>query len=144
MSGLREVCEQVVRGTTTLVQLAMRGELRAEHVWVGVRGGGRYAKAVASGDVARDEVIEERLRGERGCLACPAVTQSVEAGGYVAHWCGRAFEERIDEHGGTCGCLCEAKASVASEACPRGRWGPSVACGAKAGPNPPMVGSLYP
>ena len=143
MASLREVCENVVmHGGAVLVQLAIQGKLRPSHLWVGVRGAGRYAKAIASGDVASDQVVQERLCGERGCLSCPCVTSTTEPGGYVAHWCGTPLTVATDDDGGTCGCLVEAKASVASEACPRRRWGPSVLRG-EGGAPPPLVGSLY-
>lgn len=142
--SLREVCENVVlHGGAVLVQLAIQGKLRPSHLWVGVRGAGRYAKAVADGDVAHEKVVEQRLHGDGGCLSCPAMTSTVEAGGYVAHWCGTPLTVATDDDGGTCGCLCEAKACVASEACPRRRWGPSVLRGGDGAP-PPLVGFLYP
>jgi len=138
---LIDVARTVTAGTATLVQLAVRGELRREHVWLGVRGAGRYARAVASGDVADDEGIDERLYGQRGCKNCPARTITSE-GGYVASWCGTPLVEGRDDLGPTCGCLVEAKASVASEACPRGRWVASVLAGRQRGPTPtPPVGS---
>jgi len=120
MTQLVHVCQHVVQGTATLVQLAVRGQLRREHVWVGVKGAGLYAKAVANGDVADQPIVNVRL-GPNGCGGCPSRTITNEFG-YEAWWCGTPFVEGRDEHGPTCGCMLQGKAAVGSEACLRGNW----------------------
>jgi hypothetical protein len=113
-------------GIGRVVELAGRGELPPDVLWVAFRGAWRYAEAVARGDEADD--VQQAVRIAR-CCHCPALDQSsTSKAGVVALWCGT----RLDESNGTCGCLvgltingqtqAAGKTRVGSEQCPRGKW----------------------
>lgn len=115
---LRDVALTITRGGATFVALALDGKIGPMEAWIGMRGAGKYLDAVAAGDVATEDEVKRRLAV---CLACPArmADQDVPE---AAGWCGPPFEAAELPDGPTCGCLIDAKASVASEMCPRGRW----------------------
>ena len=113
-------------GIGRVVELAGRGELPPDVLWVAFRGAWRYAEAVARGDEADDATQSLRIAH---CCNCPALDQSqTSKAGVVALWCGT----RMDESSGTCGCLvgltingqtqAAGKTRVGSERCPRGKW----------------------
>lgn len=95
------------------------GRVHPRWFWLGARGAAAYARAVASGDCAPDDVIDERVAT---CRACPSRTpdpDDPEGAGF----CGPAFKPR----GGpapTCGCPVEPAAAVASRGCPQARFAP--------------------
>lgn len=120
-------------------------------LWHALAGAGRYAAAVAAGDIASPD--EQRLRIGR-CRTCPSLrVHPVPVMGVYAGFCGPPFKDKRDEYPATCGCLvahatpptdtdgCEqiiklrvlaaltpaGKACVASERCPQGRWIEEVA-----------------
>jgi len=117
-----EICRQIATGAATVAALAAAGNLDRASAWVGLKGAERYVRAVAGGDVAGPALRARRLAT---CAGCPAATPA--AGGRIlAGYCGEPLVDLT--HAGvpvterTCGCLLPAKASVASERCPRGRW----------------------
>ncbi len=112
-----EAAKLLVSGGATFVQLAVRGRLTPSMAWMGMRGAGPYLAAIAAGDLAEPAVAAERLTTCRGCGAWTRDDRDPEAG-----WCGPPFEAADLPGGPTCGCLLEAKASVASSKCPRGSW----------------------
>jgi hypothetical protein len=113
-------------GIGRVVELAGRGELPPDVLWVAFRGAWRYAEAVARGDEADDATQSARIAR---CCHCPAQDQSATSkAGVVALWCGT----RLDKSNGTCGCLvgltingqtqAAGKTRVGSEKCPQGKW----------------------
>ena len=115
-------------GIDRVVTLAKADQLEARYLWVAVKGAWKYARAVASGDVAGEDDARARVRS---CDACSAADR-VKTGkpGVVAVYCGRG---ELAADGPTCGCLvgisiggmplgAAGKTQVASESCPRGRW----------------------
>jgi len=109
-----------------VVELAGRGELPPDVLWVAFRGAWRYAEAVARGDEADDATQAARIAV---CPHCPALDRSATSkAGVVALWCGT----RLDESKGTCGCLvgltingqtqAAGKTRVESEKCPQEKW----------------------
>lgn len=85
-----------------------------------VKGGAKFAVAIASGDIASTSDMAARLDS---CHDCPHYTVKVAPGAIAeSAWCGEPFQET--QH--TCGCLLGGKTMVASESCPSGRWGPVV------------------
>jgi len=112
-----EIAKLLASGGATFVQLAVRGKLTPSMAWMGMRGAGPYLAAIAAGDLAEADVAGERLATCRGCSAWTPDESDPEVG-----WCGPPFEAAHLSGGPTCGCLLEAKASVASSTCPRGLW----------------------
>jgi hypothetical protein len=113
-------------GIGRVVELAGRGELPPDVLWVAFRGAWRYAEAVARGDEADEP---ERTRRIASCAVCRSLDESqTSKAGVVALWCGT----RLDESNGTCGCLvgltingqtqAAGKTRVGSERCPQGKW----------------------
>ncbi len=114
-------------------------------LWTALAGAGRYAAAVASGDIADAEAL--RLRVAR-CRTCPtARIHAVPLTGAWSAFCGPPFVDRTGEEPASCGCLVAwapaqptdgdqatirlrvlaalqpaGKLCVASERCPAGRW----------------------
>ena len=83
---------------------------------VGVFGAAKYAAAIASGDIASEEVTEQR---REVCRACPSrVRKSPMPGVAESDWCGSPMEETEK----TCGCLLFAATMVASKECPQKKW----------------------
>lgn len=78
--------------------------------------GGGIAPWPVAGDIAPATAIDHR-KGK--CATCPARTEFAGAA-----YCGPIGENRLHLPLAkrTCGCLIDAKAAVASEECPRGRW----------------------
>lgn len=115
-------------GVERVVALAKANQLERRYLWVAVKGAWKYARAVATGDVAASADQVARLRC---CVPCSA-SERVQTGkdGVVAIYCGRG--NRTAE-GPTCGCLVgitidgeatpAGKTHVASEECPRSHWG---------------------
>lgn len=85
-------------------------------MWTIAHGATKYAAAWATGDRAPAEVIAKR---RETCRYCPdqAIQRALMSDG-VSSWCGRPFVDTGD----TCGCLLAGKTSIASEACPQGKW----------------------
>jgi hypothetical protein len=124
MTGL--VLGDLVRmATSELVKRALAGELRPSDAWTALRGAEKYRHAVASGDVASEQVQEERANK---CWACPSSTSRTTASNATGVFCGAPFRETPI----TCGCLTAiriegktyagGKTVVASEQCPQKRW----------------------
>lgn len=109
-----------LRGGLDLAAMAAKGSLSPRMAWVGLKGAAEYAKAVAAGDVADDATWKARIEA---CRGCPALTPPGKPG---VGYCGKPFVEALDgpREARTCGCLVAGKASVASQACPRGHWEP--------------------
>ncbi|MBS0187282.1 MAG: hypothetical protein JSS51_04390 [Planctomycetes bacterium] len=104
--------------------------------WQAIKGASKYAKSIATGDVASDE--EQRRRLEV-CGQCKTRQRRRKHSGYRTLWCGEPF---VPEPGVNCGCLLAAthenaavrvtvdgqelepagKLVVGSERCPAGRW----------------------
>lgn len=120
--------------------LMIEGKLRPEHVGMALKGSTRYIKALALGDIAADEVTEERVKTCAGCASMVVRTGMLDLadgkgvrGVRIMH-CGPPFEERPAEglRGPTCGCLvgilidgkprAEGKTRVGSERCGQGEW----------------------
>lgn len=83
-----------------------------------IYGGARLATALATGDWADDGTVEAR----RGlCRGCPARNRTKADGAdQESDWCG---EPLLAVEGKSCGCVIALKTAVASESCPRGKWG---------------------
>lgn len=82
----------------------------------GIYGAAKFAAALASGDVASDEVSEQR---REVCRGCPSRVRKPGLPGLPdSDWCGEPMEETPT----TCGCLLYGKTMVASERCPAGKW----------------------
>jgi len=115
---LRDVAITITRGGATFTALALAGRVARREAWIGMRGAGKYLEAVAAGDVADDAEVDRRLAC---CDQCPARRPDPEIPEDEG-WCGFPFEAETLSDGPTCGCRLRAKASVASEQCPRGLW----------------------
>lgn len=82
-----------------------------DQAWVGLKGAGKFAKAIAEGDLAGEAESLARISGcgvGGGCLDCPAL--QVREGtltGRITAWCGDPLVERLDGPKGerTCGCI---------------------------------------
>lgn len=122
------IYQLIAGGLDRVIQLARANQLERRYLWVAVKGGWRYARAVATGDVAESGEQVARLRQ---CVACSAAERVQTAkDGVVAIYCGRG--KRMDD-GPTCGCLVgltvdgqttpAGKTIVASEECPRRHYG---------------------
>lgn len=122
MSRLVDAARAALRGARALAELHRAGGLTPGTRWVALTGAGRYLSAVLAGDVCDDDETRRRLGV---CAACPHATPL--PGGPPATvlpgYCGPALVDRTDQPEPTCGCLLQAKASVASESCPQERWG---------------------
>lgn len=115
-------------GIDRVVTLAKANQLERRYLWVAVKGAWKYARAVATGDVAAPAIQGERLRR---CVPCSA-SERAQTGkeGLTAIYCGRGNRTA---DGPTCGCLVgitidgqttpAGKTQVASEECPRCHWG---------------------
>lgn len=114
-------------GVTELVRKLRDGRLEAAHVWVAVRGAGKYRQAILDGDVADAETAVRRLAL---CMTCPSRVARLVSDDIEAGYCGVPFEEHFETVLPTCGCLVSCtvrgetraagKALVASEKCPQG------------------------
>ena len=122
------IYQLIAGGLDRVVQLARANQLERRYLWVAIKGGWKYARAVATGDVAASSDQGARLRL---CVACSASERVHTAkDGVGAIYCGRG--KRMDD-GPTCGCLVgitidgvaspAGKTHVASEECPRRHWG---------------------
>ena len=81
-----------------------------EKALVGVRGGARFAEALAANDWATDATVKAR---RATCGDCP--TRTVLLG---SDWCGDPMVETST----SCGCLLAGKTAIGSERCPQGKW----------------------
>lgn len=124
--------ELMALGLHRIISMAMFQQLPQRWLWVAVKGGWRYMSAMAHGDTAAPEAAAERLDICRACAACELV-QTGRAD-LQASYCGTGAWQ---QDGPTCGCLLAVtlqgrpiepagKLLVASEACPRGKWGAST------------------
>lgn len=95
----------------------------AHKLLTAAHGGLTWAKAIATGDVAPEEVTEQR---RQICNACPMRTVAKLAGmDAESTWCGPPFEDHTteaDEAKRSCGCLLYGATLVASKSCPQGKW----------------------
>lgn len=115
-------------GVWELGQMALKGELSPDKVWVSLKGAAEYFRSVADGDVAFEPVQQERLEK---CQACKlsTTTKGTSAPG-SSRWCGPKFKDQGP--GKPCGCLVgmtvegveypAGKAVVGSERCPLDKW----------------------
>jgi len=87
---------------------------------VAAKGGGRYALAVISGDMADSASIDARRAICRSCGACHVLT--ADGATAPSSWCGEPFIEDDTPGEESCGCLIVGKTAVGSERCPRGKW----------------------
>lgn len=85
-----------------------------------LKGGGKFAAAVLTGDIAPQIVVDRRRAICRGCPSCRVATAdgAVEA----SNWCGEPLVDGLDQWPPTCGCLIYGKTIVGSEKCPQARW----------------------
>lgn len=111
-----------------LSEKAINGELGPAVLWTAMKGGWKYAKAVADGDLASED---EALRRMSICRSCPdrhVRTVTLNQGAVRAWYCGKPLTESKT----TCGCLVAitvhgvdspgGKSVVGSEACPQKKW----------------------
>jgi hypothetical protein len=86
----------------------------------GARGGAKFARALARGDIADDATIEAR---RAICRECPSrVRKAVLKMKSESDWCGDPLQPGMRMDPPTCGCLLAGKTAVGSETCPQGRW----------------------
>jgi len=118
-----------------LAVMAIKGELSRAHLWTAFRGAGRYARALAEGDVASPTDAANRLSV---CLACPHATRGLEKsiaeGPAQGVYCGQPLLERMEDDNPTPTCGCPVAITVAGEfipagktlvgscRCPQGKW----------------------
>lgn len=143
------------------VRLAEAGQLRAAHVWVAMKGSGRYI-AAPEREEGQAVALAERCAG---CDQARAREVVLRGAPVVALYCGEPFVEQAAPGPGnvpTCGCLVAlrvggrvaqaGKTAVHADACWAGRWpkGGGACCGgegcrtggpAAAGGSPPPGGS---
>lgn len=135
------IYQLIAGGLERVIQLARANQIERRYLWVAVKGGWKYARAVATGDVAASADQVARLRQCVPCSASERVPTSKD--GVIAIYCGRG--KRMDD-GPTCGCLVgltikgnkpdgtidhdgdgetvpAGKTVVASEECPRLKYG---------------------
>jgi hypothetical protein len=92
----------------------------ASKLAIGLRGGATYAVALATGDMAADDVVGAR---RAICRECPSRTRKALPGmTSESDWCGEPLQERFDAVPPTCGCSVGLKSAVGSERCPQGKW----------------------
>lgn len=146
------VAKLVLKEPGLALDMARVGALKPEYLRMVARGGERFVKAMAGGDVASGE---EAMRRFVICVECPCSVYAVAPGGEKRwDWCGIPLVElsqgdlAVDELrrragggdawaaallrdggpsienvvGPTCGCHLGLKSQVASERCPKGRW----------------------
>lgn len=106
-----------LQGTLDARALIREGKLDRRMAWTALQGARRYLEAVASGDVASDEVIDARLGTCAECDACTPLPSHPEI---AVGYCGEPFVEDTERR--TCGCLIRGKVCVRSEECPRRLW----------------------
>ena len=122
------IYQLIAGGLDRVIQLARANQLERRYLWVAIKGGWTYARAVAMGDVA---AYADQVARLRKCVVCSAAERVPTAkDGVTAIYCGRG--KRMDD-GPTCGCLVgitiegvaspAGKTHVASEECPRRHWG---------------------
>lgn len=110
-----------------LVDMALRGELGPDKVWVAMKAAAKYLKAIATGDVAPESEAVKRAGICAICTSCQWESVSSLAD-TERGWCGVPFKETDT----TCGCFVAlsvhgelnvgAKVCVASEQCPQDKW----------------------
>lgn len=85
---------------------------------VGAAGAAKFARAIATGDIAPDNEVAFR---RSVCLACPTRVRiqlaDMEAPG---DWCGNPLLPA--DAPPSCGCLIYGKTLVGSERCPQNKW----------------------
>lgn len=109
-----------LKSVAKLMDMISDGDAPADHLWMCIRGGRKYVRAIVSNDIAPDDVVNQR---RTACALCSLRTTESHGGEVTSNWCGVRMEDNTDIEGG-CGCLIEGKTAVASEECPHGHWGP--------------------
>ncbi len=146
------VAKLVLKEPALALDMARVGAMKPEYLRMVARGGERFVKALAGGDVAGHG---DQVRRSAVCMECRCNVIMKAPGGTVAWcWCGipltelgegkragdvlraragggdewartaiRDLGRKIEDVvGPTCGCHLGLKTQVASERCPKGRW----------------------
>lgn len=127
---IKQTKQYMELGFETLAAMAINRELKVRHLWLALRGSGKYADAIVSGDVA--EPMAQEFRCSECATKCKSRREYESAEGIIAIYCGPRLDQ-IEGDRPTCGCLVAVrvdgqllpagKTIVRSESCPQGKWG---------------------
>lgn len=111
----------LIDGAATVAALVKEGRFDKSMFWVGMKGAGKYIKAIAEGDVCSEDDWLDRL--SRHCATCESVQPDPADPSKRVGYCGEPLKDHTHDHSPpTCGCLVAGKCRVASERCPQRKW----------------------